>query len=116
MLQKKKIKVIHDLVKGEGGADEWRTLGLEAANKVKKTNDKGIKHLKPMVWLFAIGLVLAAIGITFATMGTAGIAIPAAVGLAVAATGITGTAHCYRFHRQFNVQPTKSKLQIFAGS
>ncbi len=87
----KENKIIHSLIKGEGGANEWRTLGLEASNKVKKANTKGIKHLKPMVWLFAIGILLATIGITLATMGVAGIAIPAAVGLVVAATGITAT-------------------------
>jgi len=48
----KKNKRIHELENGNTGAKAWRSLGLKYSNKVKKSNDKGIKALAPSMPLF----------------------------------------------------------------
>ncbi len=87
----KENPVLHNLINDKGGAEEWRTIGLEWANKVKKTNEQGIKALKPMMPLFIIGAALGLVGLGLAIATTVGVAIPVAVGLGIAITGVTGT-------------------------
>lgn len=87
----KENPTLHNLLNAEGGAEEWRSIGLEWANKVKKTNEQGVNALKPMMPLFIIGTILALGGLGLAIAGFAGAGIPAAVGLATGIVGVTGT-------------------------
>ena len=87
----KENPVLHNLINEKGGAEEWRTIGLEWANKVKKTNEQGIKALWPMMPLFIIGVTLGLVALGLAIATTMGVAIPVAVGLGLAIIGVTGT-------------------------
>ncbi|WP_166924826.1 hypothetical protein [Flavobacterium poyangense] len=78
---------IQNLLKEICGANNWRTLGLEAANKVRSNNTKALSSLKAMPFLFAGG---ALIGVTGYTLGLLS-GIPAAVGLTLGTVGMAGS-------------------------
>lgn len=78
---------IQNLLKEISGANNWRTLGLEAANKVRSNNSKALTSLKAMPFLFGGGLL---IGVTGYTLGLLS-GIPAVVGLTLGTVGMAGT-------------------------
>ncbi|WP_166923268.1 hypothetical protein [Flavobacterium poyangense] len=78
---------IQNLLKETSGANNWRTLGLEAANKVRSSNTKALSSLKAMPFIFVGGLL---IGITGFALGFIS-GIPAAVGITLGSVGMAGS-------------------------
>ncbi len=96
---------IQRLVSGEGGAEEWRNLGLEASNTTKSITTRGVKNLRPMMPLYLAGM----------GVGLAGFGFSNTPALALSATGIAGTGVATAFlarSTQHLVQANKQQLPI----
>ena len=82
----KENESIRELISGESGAEAWRDLGLKYTNKAKKAARIGVKALKPLMFFFIIGLLLAVVG-----LATPFIGVPLVASLALGVVGLVGT-------------------------
>ncbi len=103
---------IYKNVSGVSGANNWRDLGLENANKARAITRKGTMALRVIKYLFAASVVVGIAGLTVASLGTALPIIGAAVlGYAGFATAVASSL-ALAYSTQKIVKANKKYLPI----
>jgi hypothetical protein len=99
-----KVEKSPEIKKEIKAAEKYRDVGLEHSNSVKKSNDAGVKWLKPLPISFGVGMSLTVVGAVLAVVAVVGViavAPPVGIFMAVAGavTAVTAAAATYKSMR-----------------